>query len=340
LHEPDADTLMLTIGIKALNEEKHIAGALASAVRALAPFGGEVILADSGSTDRTIEIARQFPVRIIQLANTSQRSCGAGAQLAFQHARTDYFYLLDGDMELDPDFLAVGMAFLDANPDVAAVAGYVNECVATGEEFQIRIAQKAARWQTGLVDRLDGGGLYRTTAVRDVGYFADRNLHGFEEFELAARLQSRGWKLARIDHRAVDHFGYDMGGYRLLWRRLRRGYVGGSGEVLRGAMGERHLPFVFVHLEHVRYGICVIIWWTALMACLWAAPWLAAILLALPLALLSYRRRSFRLGLYSLASWNVNAVGLIYGFFRRREPPGEALPSIVLSTGEPTKTVA
>ncbi len=79
--------MKMTIGIKAFNEERHIAASLASAVDAADFLGAEVILADSGSVDRTVEIARQFPVRIIQLADPTERSCGAGAQLAFQDAR-------------------------------------------------------------------------------------------------------------------------------------------------------------------------------------------------------------------------------------------------------------
>ena len=81
--------MKLTIGVKALNEEQRIAEALTSALRAAEPFGGEVVLADSGSTDRTLEIASTLPVRIVQLADPSERSCGAGAQLAFQQADGD-----------------------------------------------------------------------------------------------------------------------------------------------------------------------------------------------------------------------------------------------------------
>lgn len=326
--------MKVTIGIKALNEEAHIADALRSALDAVAPFGGEVILADSGSTDRTLEIARTFPVRIVQLENVAERCCGAGAQLAFQHARGEYFYLLDGDMVLVPGFLAAGIGYLEAHPDVAGVGGLVREVNTEGEGFQIR-AQTVARdrnWLPGIVDRLDCGGLYRTSAVRQVGWFADRNLHAFEEFELAARLQAHGWKLARIDQPAVDHYGHQMGGYKLLLRRLRSGYSGAPGEVLRGALGRPHQRIVLRRLGHIRAGAIVILWWIVLLGALLGGLWLAALLLLLaPLAFLSVRRRSLRLGLYSLAAWNVSALGLLAGLFRRRTDPGRSLGARVLS---------
>ena len=79
--------MKLTIGIKALNEEAKIAQAIESALSSLEGIEGEVVLADSGSTDRTIAIAQTYPIRIVQLKNPDERCCGAGAQLAFQAAR-------------------------------------------------------------------------------------------------------------------------------------------------------------------------------------------------------------------------------------------------------------
>ena len=47
----------VSIIIKALNEERGIAAAFESALAALPELGGEVILADCASNDRTVEIA-------------------------------------------------------------------------------------------------------------------------------------------------------------------------------------------------------------------------------------------------------------------------------------------
>jgi GT2 family glycosyltransferase len=329
----------LTIGIKALNEERHIAAALASAVAAAQRLGGDVVLADSGSTDRTIEIARTFPVRIVQLADHSERSCGAGAQLAFQYATGDYFYLMDGDQVLDANFIPAAISYLEAHPEIAAVGGHVREMNVGNQEFEIRAAEVCSdkNMNPGIVDRLDCGGLYRVAAIRDVEYFADRNLHAFEEIDLGVRLQSKNWKLARIDRLAVDHYGHSMDGYRLLWRRIASGYAGAVGEVLRGAIGRDHLRVLLRKLGHIRNGAIVIAWWLLLLAIgAFLSPLstkLVAILLLLfgPIAVLTMRRRSLKLGLYSFATWNAVAFGLIEGFFRRRVPPQQPLASVVLT---------
>ncbi|RVN16485.1 glycosyltransferase, partial [Sinorhizobium meliloti] len=53
--------MTISIIIKTLNEEKRIAATVESALAALQDTGGEVIIADSGSCDRTVEIASQYP---------------------------------------------------------------------------------------------------------------------------------------------------------------------------------------------------------------------------------------------------------------------------------------
>jgi glycosyltransferase involved in cell wall biosynthesis len=324
----------VTIGIKALNEERHIAKAIEAALDGLKGLSGEVILADSCSTDRTTEIASGYPIRVVQLANASERRCGAGAQLAFQHARGDYFYMLDGDMVLHEGFIAAAKSFLDANPEVAAAGGRVREMNIDNAEFQIRAKALASdpNRRPGIVEWLDGGGLYRTKALREVGWFADRNLHGFEELELGARLRARGWKSARIDHDAVDHYGHQEESYKLLLRRFRSGYAGAAGEALRAALGRPHLGIVLRRLPQIRVSVIVTLWWLALAATLFSGLWTALLaLLALPVAFLSWRRRSLRLGMFSLVSWNIGTFAFYLGMLSRRAPPDRPLASRVLA---------
>jgi len=40
----------------------------------------------------------------------------------------------------------------------------------------------------------------------------------------------------------------------------------------------------------------------------------------LPLAFLTMRRRSLRVGIYSLVTWNVIAIGMLQGLVRARRP--------------------
>ncbi|WP_068085682.1 glycosyltransferase family 2 protein [Novosphingobium rosa] len=334
--------MTVTVAIKALNEEAHIAAALDSALAEVAPLGGHVVLGDSGSRDGTIPTAQSYPrVTIVQLADPAQRCCGAGAQLAFQGAlkatdSDDYLYLLDGDMVLQPGMLAAGIAFLQDHPQHAAVAGQVIEANTQSIEFEARARNDKAKRRALVeeVDRLDCGGLYRLSALRDLGYFADRNLHAFEEFDLGARLTARGWKLARIDVPGVRHHGHDMGGLPLIWKRITSGYAGGTGEVVRAAMEQGRLPEMLRGFSHLRHAIMVVGWWAFLLLSLLAGWWwLLLFALAAPVAFLGARRRSLRHGIYSVATWNMHAIGLLQGLGRKRVPPRQPLDMVVLQDG-------
>ena len=326
--------MIVTVGVKALNEERHIEACLASAVAAVAPYRGEVILGDCGSTDRTIEIAKKFPVRIFQLADPSQRSCGAGAQLAFQNASGAFYYMLDGDMVLSPDFLATGIEYLRNHPDVAGVGGRVRQMNTENVEYRIRAESNETDpgLRVGVVDRLDCGGLYRADALKTVGYFADRNLHAFEEFELGARLQAAGWKLARIEAPAVEHYGHTGAGFGLLAKWLRTGYASAAGEVVRAAIGRPQFPIVVRQLGHVRNAAVVIVWWLLVLYFAFKAWPVSLALVLIPLAFLAVRRKSLTTGLYSFAMWNVYGYGLIAGLFRRRIPPATKIDYVELSS--------
>ena len=163
--------------IKALNEEHGIEATIESALRAISGLSGEVILADSCSTDRTIELASKYPIRIVQLTNPHEKCCGIGPQLGYQHSRGEFVYILDGDMKILEGFLEEALTVMDRQPEIAGIGGLVIELNTVSLEYIAREQRDVAHRHAGLVDRLDSGGLYRRTAIDQAGYFSDRNLH-------------------------------------------------------------------------------------------------------------------------------------------------------------------
>ena len=326
----------VSIVIKALNEEGHIASAIESALAALDEVGGEVILADSRSTDRTVEIARSYPVKIVQLNNRGDRSCGAGAQLGFQHSRGKYICLIDGDMKLRRGFLPAAIRHLEENSTIAGVGGIIVESETANQEFMQRAQRNEPDRRPGRVTRLDCGGLFRRSAIESVGYFTDRNLHGGEELELGARLRARGWTLERIATPAIDHRGHSGDAYHMLVRRITSRIAFGTGETVRASLGCSHFPFIFHNNNTLKLCLLVHGWWASILACplviasLPVALLTGAGIVALPIAAMAARWRSLNVGLYSVAAWNVYAVCFLPGFLRRRVSPTAWIDSAVL----------
>lgn len=326
----------VSVIIKAFNEEKNICAAIESSLAAVAEVGGEVILADGHSTDRTVELAAQYPVRVVQLVNARERCCGVGPQLGYQHSRGEYVYLLDGDMRMVPGFLPEALSFLAQHPEAAGVGGRVAELNTESLEYRERGLRAAAHLSPGEVDRLDGGGLYRRRAIEECGYISDRNLHSYEEFDLAARLRARGWKLWRIAVDAVTHYGHDVPPYQLLLRRWRSGYACGAGELVRGAIGQPHMRLVWRGIRELRIYLGVLAWWCILLGiALWPLPATARVgafiaTAVAPLLVMAWRKKSFGRAAYSIASWSFAAAGLVRGLLRRQLPSRDRISSRIV----------
>ncbi|MDI6026879.1 glycosyltransferase [Corticibacterium sp. UT-5YL-CI-8] len=325
--------MSVSIIIKTLNEEKRIAATIESALAGLPNGKGEVIVADSGSSDRTIEIASGYPVIVAQIRAPAQASCGIGPQLGFQYSTFETVCLLDGDMILDPTFLSEALAYLEANPKAGGVTGHIEEMLVSNLEFTRRVQRNAPELSAGRIDRMNGGGLYRRAAIQSVGYLSDRNLHGHEEFELGVRLRAAGWELYRLDRRFVQHFGHTMNSYKLLVRRWKSKYLRGSGEVLRASFGKPYFSQVLKDLPELKLWVLVYAWILLSLGLLIFMPGkLAAIGLVVAIAaaivaLMSWRKRSFQLGLYTVVAWLFHAAALPLGFFKSRRKPDDWIES-------------
>lgn len=324
---------LVSIVIKTLNEEHNIGRTLVAALAATKGISSEIILADSLSEDRTIDIAKKYPVRIVQLTHIRDRGCGAGPQLGYQHARGEFICLIDGDMALSPEFLVLALESMRADPCLAGVAGVVSTLGGSSYEFEIRKRREAAAMKAGDKEWLGGGGLYRRVAIEQVGYFSNRNLHAKEEEELGVRLTSAGWRLTRIPTTFVTHYAHADPTLALIWRRWSAHYVDGPGELLIASIGKRYF---FPILWRQRYYLSVIGYWLALLLALAVAritlsPAVALLTIGFAVYLLFVLKKGgFTKALASLLLIHVQAAGLIRGLLRRHKNPHSPLETCIV----------
>lgn len=327
--------MKISVIIKAYNEEANIARAIESSLRAVAPFGGEVIVADSISSDRTVEIAMRYPIKVVQLEHASERCCGIAPQLGYQHSSGEYVYVLDGDMDLDREFVKSAVDLLDREPDVAGVGGFIPEMRALNLQFQRRMKRVAQQRVAERKDAkcLSGGGLYRRSSIESVGYMSDRNLEAYEEYDLGARLRAKGWRLVHLPIRAADHYSHTLGTLRLLWYKLRGGAFLSQGQVVRTALLGNYLRRAFGDIFALRLSVVVWLYWSIALLALLILPYpllvgglaLAAIgCLALALGV---RHGSLSSGLLSVVNWHLLAFSALPGFFKRRRSPMNRIAS-------------
>ncbi len=327
----------LSIVIKTFNEEANIARAVESALAAAAAFSGEVIVADSKSTDGTIDVASRYPVRVVQIRNSRERCCGIGPELGLRHSLGDYVLLMDGDMDLVPAFVDKAVAMLDADPGLAGVGGFIREMRAANLQFKGRARRLKAQEQgvAKVTDALSGGGLYRRSALESVGYMSDRNLHAYEEFDLGRRLMNKSWRLVQLPDRSADHYSYDLGTFALLMHRLRSGSMLGQGEMLRAAIDGGYAGAA-LQVNAVRISIGLLASWLCVGIAIAAGVpgWVAGLAtvggLAGVISLIAYKHRSLASALHSVVVWHVAAGGLILGALRKRRSPRSRIDSTVI----------
>ncbi|MGZ9713169.1 glycosyltransferase [Glaciimonas sp. GNP009] len=325
--------IRVAVVIKALNEERNIARSIESAIAAISTYSGEVILADSGSADATIEIAKRYPIKIVQLLDISERCCGIGAQLGYQFVNADYVYILDGDMELNSDFLKRAVDILEHSSGLAGVSGMVEELGGGNYEFDVRKAEQDGRL-IGSQESLDMGGLYRVEAIKKIGYLTNRNLHSYEEKELGQRLLQAGYTLERIADPAIRHFGKTDESLRLLVRRWKTQHVDGPGEWMRTVWKTPNFFSVAVKFKQLWV---IFFGWIALTISLAISPsfWfpLALTIAAHSVLLLrlTFKRKSFGLACVGFIHLQFYTAGMVRGLFRRQVNPTAQINAHVLS---------
>lgn len=98
----------MSILIPAFNAQDWIADSIKSA---LAQTWGakEIIVVDDGSTDRTLQIARQFESELVRLVTQRQQGAAAARNKALSLSRGDYIQWLDADNLLSPDKISLQM---------------------------------------------------------------------------------------------------------------------------------------------------------------------------------------------------------------------------------------
>ena len=103
---------LLSVAIITFNEEQNLARTLAS-VR----FADEIIIVDSGSTDRTVEIAESFDVKVFR---REWPGFAAQKNFAITQCTGDWILSLDADEELSPELRKQLQFLLPTYPPVDA----------------------------------------------------------------------------------------------------------------------------------------------------------------------------------------------------------------------------
>lgn len=206
------------------NEGERLKRCLDSAVR----YGLPVVYVDSGSTDPSVLIAREFEVDVVELDDsapfTAARARNAGFdRLLATHAGIEFVQFVDGDCELHPGWLGQARAALAERGRVAIVCGRVRERCASVSIYN-RICEMEWKQPLGEIESCGGNMLVRAGALDAVGGF-DPAVIAAEDTDLCARLRLNGYKVVSIAADMVAHDAAMLRFWQWWWRNVRAGHA-------------------------------------------------------------------------------------------------------------------
>lgn len=278
------------------NEGKRLERCL----RSVMPGVSQTIYVDSGSVDNSVALAAAMGAEVVELDPRIPFSAGRArteglARLRALCPRLDYVQFVDGDSEILPGWIGSATAFLDSNPDVAAVTGRLRERHPDHSIYNAFCAIEWGAYSVGEASFCGGNSMMRMRALAQVGSFRPDLISG-EEPELCHRLQAANWRIwllprgIAIHDAAITRFG------QWWMRAVRSGYGCIQSTRLYGGMP-----------NHSGFRPIARTWFWVLgvpLATLALWPWLGAwALLALLVYPLHIVRQAIRGGVQRRESW-------------------------------------
>lgn len=281
----------------------------------------EIMLVDSASTDRTVEVAQQYPIGIVRLHPGQRLTAGMGRYVGSKHTSGEYVLFLDGDMELGVGWLERAFRIMDAQPEIAVITGQVIDRPLDTPYEGMLVTPPSVNGDAPLspLPYTGGAAMYRRSVLDEVGNFHPY-VYSDEEPELCIRIRHRGYKIARIEYPIAYHYSRPTEAISTLFARRERNLYLGAGQNLRYNWGRntfasylRQRGYGCIPLVAILAGLLSFVWFLRTGQWYGIAAWVAA--LTLVIAADTYRKRSFYRALFSLTLRFMIMEGMIRGFF-------------------------
>ncbi len=216
---PQIMSRAVSIVIPVFNEEDNVEP-LHSEINEVCVQNGytyEIILVDDGSSDATVERAKQLsPVTVIQLRKNFGQTAAMDAGI--KHAQYPYIITMDGDRQNDPNDIPNLIEHLEAN-DLDIVSGWRKN---RKDPFMKRFVSRGANLLRGLLikDEIHDSGcslkIYKKECFEGISLYGE--MHRF----IPAILKIKGFKVGEV---VVNHRSRTAGVTKYNWRRTIKGFI-------------------------------------------------------------------------------------------------------------------
>lgn len=189
---------MISIIIPCYNGEEWLGEAIESVLiqRPSYDFLGsnrvEIVVVDDGSQDKSLEIAKQYPVRVISQIN---KGLASARNTGIMNSYGDWIVFLDADDKLLPNCLKVISEEIRTT-DYDIISPSFKEFGLSNKEVILMPNPTLEDFKTG--NRIGYLSAIRRSALLEVGGYSPRMTEGYEDLALTVNLLTRGKKLVTI----------------------------------------------------------------------------------------------------------------------------------------------
>ncbi|MEM7555055.1 MAG: glycosyltransferase [Cyanobacteria bacterium P01_A01_bin.84] len=234
-----------------------------------------IVYVDSGSTDKSVELANSLGVNVVELNLSVPFTAARARNQGFEYLLKiepdiEFVQFVDGDCRILQEWWSPATQELQIQPNVVVVCGRRQEQF---PEKSIYNRLCDIEWDTpiGEAKACGGDAMMRVAALQQVGGFNPKLIAG-EEPELCLRLRQAGGKIMRIDAPMTIHDA-QMTNFPQWWKRsLRAGHAYAEGSWLHGKTPEKYwvkeshsiwiygfiLPTLAVVLMLPSYGLSIV----------------------------------------------------------------------------------
>jgi len=327
--------MKLSVVIIARNEEKSIARCIESVLKHttnVCPV--EVLLADSASTDRTVEIASSYPINIISLKPEWPLSPAAGRFSGVNNVQGKYVLIIDGDMILLEGWIEKALIFLDNHPNVGAVVGRLTDIRPNiYDEIRALNPNSIDFNEIKKTDVAYGSAIFNREILLKSGNFQPF-LRAEEEAEISYRMISGGYDIFCLPYDAVDHYTILRNTFAETIRRFRKNLWAGMGDMFSWCLNKGYYGIVWkqFHVFFLFSGLILFVLLGLLLTFItkdkrWAIEGMS--LFGLFVGIICIKKRNIYLGLLSVVNIAI-ITWCLWNGLTRKIPESDEYPRDVV----------